>query len=351
MRDLYQWTLRGVLRHSFLTMLVAAGTVVATVFLYELLPKGFIPNQDTDQLGGTTEMPQEASFESMVRLQQKAAAVVGADPNVEAYFSLVNAQGGGQSSGNAGRLQLRLKPRAQRKLTPEQIIEELRPKLNQIPGIRTYLQNPPLIRVGGQQTRTVYQYTLQAQDLDELYHAAGTFEKRMKDIPGLFDVNSDLQIASPEVVVDIDRDHASSLDVTADQIEDALYDAFGERQVSDIYTPTNDYWVIMELQPALPVGSRGIAPALHPFRHRKIGPARRRHQTAQYRRPALGHTPWPVALGHVVVQPRAWSFSRRRGRSHWSRRARSTAGRHQHLVSGRSRGVSVVAARAWDSFL
>ena len=249
MRDLYRWTLRGVIRHSFLTMLVAAGTVVATVFLYQLLPKGFIPNQDTDQLGGTTEMPQEASFESMVRLQQKAAAVVGADPNVEAYFSLVNAQGGGQSSGNAGRLQLRLKPRAQRKLTPEQIIEELRPKLNSIPGIRTYLQNPPLIRVGGQQTRTVYQYTLQAQDLDELYRAAGTFEKRMKDIPGLFDVNSDLQISSPEVVVDIDRDHASSLGVTADQIEDALYDAFGERQVSDIYTPTNDYWVIMELLP------------------------------------------------------------------------------------------------------
>ena len=200
-------------------------------------------------MGGFTEMPQEASFDAMVRLQQKAAAVIGADPNVEAYFSLVNAQGGNQGSGNAGRLQLRLKPRAQRKLTPEQIIEELRPKLNQIPGVRTYLQNPPLIRVGGQQTRTVYQYTLQAQDLDELYHAAGVFEKRMKEVPGLFDVNSDLQIASPEVVLDIDRDHASSLNVTADQIEDALYDAFGERQVSDIYTPTNDYWVVMELLP------------------------------------------------------------------------------------------------------
>jgi len=174
---------------------------------------------------------------------------VGADPNVEAYFSMVNAQGGNQGSGNAGRLQLRLKPRAERKLTPEQIIEELRPKLNQIPGVRTYLQNPPLIRVGGQQSRTVYQYTLQAQDLDELYRAAGTFEKRLKEVPGLFDVNSDLQIASPEVVVDIDRDHASSLNVTADQIENALYDAFGERQVSDIYTPTNDYWVMMELLP------------------------------------------------------------------------------------------------------
>ena len=249
MRDLYEWTLRVVIRHRFVTLMVAAGTVVATVWLYGLLPKGFIPNQDTDQLGGTTEMPQEASFQSMVRLQLKTAAMVGADPNVEAYFSLVNAQGGGQGTGNAGRLQLRLKPRSQRKLTPEQIIEELRPKLNAIPGVRTYLQNPPLIRVGGQQTRTVYQYTLQAQDLDELYRVAGVFEKRMKEVPGLFDVNSDLQITSPTVKVDIDRDHASTMGVTADKIEDALYDAFGQREVSDIYTPTNDYQVLLELLP------------------------------------------------------------------------------------------------------
>src|SRR3984957_16054593 len=249
MRNLYEWTLRVVIRHRFVTLMVAAGTVVATVLLYNVLPKGFIPNQDTDQLGGFTEMPQEASYESMVRLQLQAAAVIGQDPNVDAYFSLVNAQGGNQGSGNSGRLQLRLKPRPERKLTPEQIIEELRPKLNAIPGIRTYLQNPPLIRVGGQQTRTVYQYTLQAQDLDELYHAAGAFEKRMKEIPGLFDVNSDLQISSPTVKVDIDRDHASTMGVTADKIENALYDAFGQREVSDIYTPTNDYQVLLELLP------------------------------------------------------------------------------------------------------
>jgi HAE1 family hydrophobic/amphiphilic exporter-1 len=249
MRNLYEWTLRVVIRHRFVTLLVAAGTVVATVLLYEVLPKGFIPNQDTDQLGGVTEMPQEASFASMVRLQLKAAALIGGDPNVDAFFSMVNAQGGPQGTGNSGRLQLRLKPRAERTLTPEQIIEELRPKLDHIPGIRTYLQNPPLIRVGGQQTRTVYQYTLQAQDLDELYSVAGVFEKRMKEVPGLFDVNSDLQIASPTVKVDIDRDHASTMGVTADKIENALYDAFGQRQISDIYTPTNDYQVLMELQP------------------------------------------------------------------------------------------------------
>jgi len=249
MRDLYEWTLRVVIRHRFVTLMMAAGTVVATVFLYGVSPKGFIPNQDTDQLNGITEMPQEASFQSMVGLQQKAAAVIAGDPNVETFWSMVNAQGGGQGAGNSGRLQLRLKPRAERKLTPEQIIEELRPKLNRIPGVRTYLQNPPLIRVGGQQTRTVYQYTLQAQDLDELYHAAGMFEKRMREIPGLFDVNSDLQIASPEVKVDIDRDHASAMGVTAEKIENALYDSFGQRQISDIYTPTNDYQVLMELLP------------------------------------------------------------------------------------------------------
>ena len=249
MRDIYEWTLRRVIRHRFMTLMAAAATLVATVLLYEVLPKGFIPNQDTDQLSGQTEMPQDASFEGMVRLQKQAAAIIGADPNVDAFFSLVNAQGGPQGAGNSGRLQLRLKPRSERKLTPEQIIEELRPKLNRIPGIRTYLQNPPLIRIGGQQTRTVYQYTLQAQDLDQLYGAAGMFEKRMRQIPGLVDVNSDLQIASPEIKVAIDRDRASVLGVTADKIENALYDAYGERQVSDIYTPTNDYEVLMELLP------------------------------------------------------------------------------------------------------
>ena len=227
MRDLYEWTLRGVIRHRFVTLMVAAGTLVATVMLYEVLPRASSRTRTRIRWAGVTEMPQEASFESMVRLQLKAAALIGADPNVDAYFSLVNAQGGPQGTGNSGRLQLRLKPRTERKLTPEQIIEELRPKLDRIPGIRTYLQNPPLIRIGGQQTRTVYQYTLQAQDLDELYHAAGVFEKRMKEVPGLFDVNSDLQITSPTVKVDIDRDHASTLGVTADQIENALYDAYG----------------------------------------------------------------------------------------------------------------------------
>ena len=248
MRDLYGWTLRGVLRHRFLTMLTAAGTLAATIYLYGMVPKGFIPSQDTGQLSGTTEAPQDISFDGMVMRQKEAAAVIQADPDVEAFASSVG-QGGGISSGNQGRFTIRLRPRSVRRSTPEQIIERLRPKLNALPGIRTYLQNPPLVRIGGFVSRSLYQYTLQGTDLGELYRSADAFEKRVETVPGLTDVNSDLQISSPQITVDIDRDRASALGVTAEQVEDALYDAYGAREISNIYMPTNTYYVIMELLP------------------------------------------------------------------------------------------------------
>src|SRR5579885_3638934 len=249
MRDAYAWTLRGVVKHRLVTLIVFFGTVAATYYLYGKVPRGFIPNQDTGQIQGSTEFAQDASFESMVRGQLAAAAVVAADPDIEGFMSRASAGGGGNQVGNSGNLMLRLKPRSQRTRTPDQIIEDLRPKLNAIPGVRTYLTNPPLVRIGGQQTRSAYQYTLQAQDLNELYRSAAAFEKTMKEIPGLQDVNSDLLIASPQVVLDIDRDRASALGIKADQIENVLYSSYGSRQVSDIYAATNDYWVILELLP------------------------------------------------------------------------------------------------------
>jgi HAE1 family hydrophobic/amphiphilic exporter-1 len=249
LRDLYGWSLRGVLRHHVLTMLTAAGTLVATIYLYGLVPKGFIPNQDTGQIQGSTEAPQDVSFDAMVQRQQEVADIIRQDPDVDAFSSSAGGGGGGVSGGNAGRVFIRLKPRQVRRNTPEQVIERLRPKLNAIPGIRTYLQNPPLVRIGGQVSRSLYQYTLQAPEIDVLYRAAGEFEKRMRAVPGLTDVNSDLQISSPQVTVDIDRDRASALGLTADAIENALNDAYGSRQVSSIYTPTNDYQVILELLP------------------------------------------------------------------------------------------------------
>ena len=248
MRDLYGWTLRGVLRHRFLTAMAAAGTLAATLYLYGLVPKGFIPSQDTGQLSGSTEASQDISFDAMVRLQREAADVIASDPDIDGYTSSVG-QGGGSVSGNQGRLNIRLKPRDVRRTTPEQIIERLRPRLNAIPGLRTYLQNPPLVRIGGFVSRSLYQYTLQGPDIGELYRAADAFEKRVRTVPGLTDVNSDLQISSPQITVDIDRDRASALGINAGQVEDALYDAYGAREMSPIYSPTNTYWAILELLP------------------------------------------------------------------------------------------------------
>ncbi len=248
MKDLYGWTLRGVLRHRFVTLLVAVGTLVSTVYLYGLIPKGFIPNQDTGQLSGFTEGPQDVSFDHMVNVQRQAAAIVAADPDIDALTSSVG-QGGGSSSVNQGRFMIRLKPREVRRSTPEQIIARLRPKLNRVMGIQTYLQNPPLIRIGGNVSRSVYQYTLQGPEIAELYRVAANFEQRVRSIPGLTDVNSDLRLASPELIVDINRDRASMLGLNADAIEGSLFNAYGSREVCNIYTATDTYWVILELLP------------------------------------------------------------------------------------------------------
>jgi len=248
MLSAYGWALRGVMRHRFLTMTAAAGTLAATIYLAGVVPKGFIPSQDIRQLSGNTEARQDISFDSMARLQQQTATALADDPNIEAFISFMGT-GNQQASVNQGRFFVRLKNRRERKLTPEEIIQELRPKLDAVAGMRTYLTNPPLIRVGGNNSRSLYQFTLQSPDLDALYSGTAEFEKRMRTMPGLSDVNSDLQISSPMLTVDIDRDRASSLGVTEEQIENALYDAYGQRQVSTIYTSVDSYYVILEVKP------------------------------------------------------------------------------------------------------
>jgi hydrophobic/amphiphilic exporter-1 (mainly G- bacteria), HAE1 family len=249
MRDLYDWTLVRVLKYRLVTVAVFAGTLGASVYLYGLVPKGFIPNQDTGQLMGTTEGSQDVSFDAMVRQQQQLSEILMQDPNIDAHYSSIGGGGNQSNSVNSGRMFMRLKPREERNLTPEQVIENLRPKLNAIPGLRTYLQNPPLVRIGGQMSRALFQFTMQGPDVEELYRVAGEFEEELHNIPSLSDVSSDLEISSPMVTLHIDRERASALNVTPDQIENALYDAYGSRQVGSIYTPVNDYAVIMELLP------------------------------------------------------------------------------------------------------
>jgi HAE1 family hydrophobic/amphiphilic exporter-1 len=243
----YDGSLRWTLRHGRFTMAVLAGTLVLTAYLFVVIPKGFIPTEDNGTIFAFTEAAQDVSFESMMAHQRAVADVVRQQPYVQQFMSFIGASGSSTVMNN-GRIFIRLKPRSERRHVNE-LIAELRPKLAEVPGIRVYPQVLPTIRIGGQLTKAVYQYTLQDADLQQLYQWAPRLYDRLRQLPGLQDVNTDLQITSPQIVVDIDRDRAAALGVTADQIESALGAAYGSRQVSTIYTPSNQYWVILEVDP------------------------------------------------------------------------------------------------------
>src|SRR5687767_172424 len=243
----YDVSLSWTLRHGRLTMAVLLLTFGATAWLFMIIPKGFIPTEDNGTIFAFTEAAQDISFDSMMAHQRAVADVVRRQPYVEQFMSFIGASGSSTVMNN-GRIFIRLKPRAERKHA-EQLINELRPALAEVPGIRVYPQILPTIRIGGQLTKAVYQYTLQDADLQTLYHWAPQLFERLRGLPGLQDVNSDLQITSPQIMVDIDRDKAAALGVTAEQIESALGAAYGSRQVSTIYTPSNQYWVVLEVDP------------------------------------------------------------------------------------------------------
>jgi HAE1 family hydrophobic/amphiphilic exporter-1 len=212
------------------------------------MPKGFLPSEDTGQIFGFTEAAQGISFEDMVRHQKAVASVIQEDPNVESFMSGVGT-GGITVATNTGRVFIRLKPRSVRRLSADEVIQEFRPKFATVPGIQVFLQNVPPIRIGGMLTKSQYQFTLQGPDMDELYRYASILETKMHELPGFQDVTSDLEVKNPQVNIEILRDKASALGVTAEQVEDALYDAYGSRQISTIYTATNQYQVILELLP------------------------------------------------------------------------------------------------------
>ena len=245
----YERTLHWVMDHRRWALGFSALILVGTVVLWTWVPKGFIPSEDIDQLSGTTEAAEGTSFEAMVRMQQQVAAILAKDENVAGFMSSVGGGPSGSSS-NQGRMVIRLKPRHERSLGADALTRSLGPKLNSIPGIRVFLQNPPPIRIGARFAKSQYQYTLQGgTDLDELYGAAQRLEARLHQIPELRDVTTDLQIRNPQVEVKIDRDRAAAVGISAQQIEQGLYDAYGGRQVSTIFTPTNQYWVVLELLP------------------------------------------------------------------------------------------------------
>jgi HAE1 family hydrophobic/amphiphilic exporter-1 len=243
----YDVSLRATLRHQRVVLVVFVAICVATGVLFARAPKGFLPSEDSGQLFCFVEGPQDISFEAMAELQRQVAQIISQDPNVDAAMSFIGATGFSPSL-NVGRITITLKPFRERK-PADQVVRELRPKLANVLGAKVFLQNVPAIRIGGGLTKSPYQYVMRGASADELYQWAPTIEQKLRSLPGLVDVTSDLQITRPEVTVEIEREKASALGISAQQIEMALNNAYGSRQVSTIYTSTNQYWVIMELAP------------------------------------------------------------------------------------------------------
>jgi HAE1 family hydrophobic/amphiphilic exporter-1 len=254
MLHLYERGLRLAIRRRAVTMLFSLAVLGATVWLFTAIPKGFIPSEDQSEVRITLEAAQGISFPDLVRHQRQAMAIVAKDPRVATFFSFVG-RGGGS---NSGIISLRLIPKSQR-VSIDRVIDDLRPKLSAIPGFRVSLQNPPPIRLGGRQANSQYQYTLQSTDTRVLYDSSQTLLEKMRKLPGLIDVNTDLLMKNPTVAVDIDRERAASLGLTVQQVEDALFSAYATRQVSTIYAPNNAYQVIMELDPAFQASPQALS--------------------------------------------------------------------------------------------
>jgi HAE1 family hydrophobic/amphiphilic exporter-1 len=245
----YDVTLQWCLRHQFAVLLTFFGTIGLTAWLYVIAPKDFLPAEDTGRLSVTTEGGQDASYENMVRHQRDVARIFLDDPNIEGFMSRVGG-GGSRRGSNAGQFVLKLKPKADREIKEiRDLIRDLRRKVGRVTGMSVTINNPPAIRIGGRSSKAEYQYTLQGLDLDRLYQTAQRFQDALAREPGFLDVGSDADIASPQLVVTIDRNKAATVGVSAEQIENALASAYGQQQVTTIFTPSEQYKVILEVAP------------------------------------------------------------------------------------------------------
>jgi len=242
----YESSLRVALRFRLVTLAIAFLMLVGTVYLFKTMPTGFIPSTDAGFMFAATLGPQDMSFDNMKTHTHAIEEIFRADPEISDVVSFVP----GPQGVNSGIVFARMKPREQRTHSVDEIIERLRPQAAAVPGILAFMQNPPPIPIGGQNIgASSYQLTLQSSNLQEIYQWAPKLMARMRDLPGFVDVQSDMQIASPQLMVDIDRDRALSLGVSPQAIQDALFSGFSQREVSVMYAPANQYSVILELLP------------------------------------------------------------------------------------------------------
>jgi HAE1 family hydrophobic/amphiphilic exporter-1 len=243
----YRRGLTGVLRWRRATLFVTILSIGAAGYLFAVVPKGFFPLEDTGQIAGFTQASEDVSVQAMGEHEQEVANTIRADPNVSDVNAAIGAVGSSPTL-NVGRLFIQLKPRDERKLTADQVIQELRPKMARIPGINTFFQSLQNINLGGRLAKSAYQYTLQDSDSAELYHYAQTMQDRIEQIPGVQDVNSDLELHNRLAIVDINRQKAAELGITMDQIKNTFFNAYGAREISTIYEPSDSFYVILELE-------------------------------------------------------------------------------------------------------
>ncbi len=243
----YQWSLDWVLRYKSVMLLVTLATIAGTIWLYVVVPKGFFPTEDTGYVIAITEGKTDIAFDAMVKLQGQVAEIIRHDPAVD-YTNSTVGSGGPNSLGNSGRMLVALKPRGERGKLRD-ILGRLRREANVIPGLQVFFQPIQNIRLGGKLSKSQYQYTLQSNDTAALYRVAPEMRDKIAQIPGLLDVTTDLYIKNPQVTIQVDREKAAVYGVSIDQVRQELYNAFGSRQVATIYTPANDYEVILENEP------------------------------------------------------------------------------------------------------
>jgi HAE1 family hydrophobic/amphiphilic exporter-1 len=246
-RDVYGVTLRWTLNHSGSVLLGSALVLVATGALYALVSKGFIPRQDTGVIFGNTRAREGITFDEMIRHQQAIADIIQKNPNVEAVMSTAGQGTGGVLGDNVGRYIIRLKPLSERQDTADEVIQQIRREAARVQGLRIFLSNPPAIRIGGTLSTSDYVFTLTGTELRALYAPGQELENRMKALPVLQDVASNLELRNPEIQVRILRDQASALGISSQQVEMALFNAFGGRQVSTVYGASDQYDVRLEL--------------------------------------------------------------------------------------------------------
>jgi HAE1 family hydrophobic/amphiphilic exporter-1 len=299
-------------------LVVTLATLVGTVALYIVVPKGFFPQEDTGFLFGTTEAATDTSFEAMTVRQKELADLLSKDPAVQYINSTVGA-GGPNTTANYARLFIALKPRKEREAAPV-VMARLRQKATEVPGMQAFFQSVQNLNIGGRPSKSQYQYTLQSGDTESLYRLAPEMRDRIAKVPGLLDVTTDLYIKNPQMTVDVDREKAAVYGITVDQVRNQLYNAYGGRQIGTIYMPSNDYQIILEVQPQFRVDPSDLS--------------------------AADQSPGPAARGDDLVQPRAELLARLCGeRDYQDRTKLKSSGNHCNGIFRHRAGIPGFVAR------